>query len=222
MTINASQWYSSGCGGSKARWIERGRIEIEGDGVVSKPVPEAVKKWAPDIIASAKAEKLWPSFVAGFMSTESGGNQFAKSFCCYGLMGFLPATASWVAGRKITPDDLLYNPKLNIQLGAKLIATLMDKYSNNMIKVAASYNAGSVKCGAPKKCPDAPNRWNVVSDCAQGKAVDYPGRIIAYTNGAAESGLFGHSSAERLDSNLKQLAAGIAIITGVLWWRSRR
>ncbi|MDP9145303.1 MAG: transglycosylase SLT domain-containing protein [Actinomycetota bacterium] len=157
--------------------------------------PTAVNKWAKPIVSSAAKHGVPASLVAAFMATESGGNPNAATFCCYGLMGFLPATASWVAGRQVTPAELTGEPELSIDLGAKLIRMLWDKYNGNVVKMAATYNAGSVKCGAPGKCPNAPNQWKVITDCAQGKAVDYPGRIILHNNQAVESGLFGPGAA---------------------------
>lgn len=139
-------------------------------------------------------------------------------------MGFLPKTASWQAGRTITPDELLNDPALSVDLGAKFILYLMNTYKNNPIKVGTAYNAGSIKCGAPSKCPDAPNRWNVVTDCAQGKAVDYAGRVIGFNNAAQASGAFGPSAVGSGSGAGKAsplwFVAGVALVAGV-WWRMK-
>lgn len=221
MVVTSGQWFSSGCGGPQARWLANGRIEIQGEGTPEKALPAAVKQWSSLISTSATKYGLWPHFVAGVMATESGGNQQAKTFCCYGLMGFLPSTATWLAERPVSADELLSNPSLSVDLGAKFIDWLMKKYNNNPIKVSTAYNAGSVKCGAPKNCPDAPNRWNVVADCAQGKAVDYAGRIIGYSNSAQASGLFdGKYDLSGLvpKSSFMPLVVGAALAGGAAWW----
>lgn len=182
--VGATGWFSGGCGGPRARWLSGGLIEVEGEGAPTKKLPAAVEQWGAEISAASKKYDLWPHLVAGFMATESGGDKNAKSFCCYGLMGLLPATASWVAGRSVSPSELLEDTMLNVDLGAKLISQLLDKYGDNPIKVAASYNAGSPKCGRGK-CAE-PNRFNLVADCdSKGVAVDYVTRIIAYSNEAS-------------------------------------
>lgn len=181
--VVSSTWFDSGCGaGPRARWLEGGAIEIEGEGAFKKTLPAAVKQWSAEIAAAALKFDLWPNFVAGFVATESGGQQHAHSYCCYGLMGLLPATASSMAGRQVTPTELLENPALNIELGAKYVDQLMTKYKDNPIKTAAGYNAGLAKCGAGK-C-SVPNRFNLVADCVDGKAIDYVTRIIGYSNAA--------------------------------------
>lgn len=214
----SGDWFTSGCSGTRARW--NGSL-IETSGVlVPRPFPDAVKGWAGPIVSSAAKHGVPASLVAAFMATESGGNPKAASFCCYGLMGFLPATASYVAGRTVTPSELTNNPEFNIDLGAKLLRTLWDKYNSNVVKMAASYNAGSVKCGAPGKCP-IPNQWNVISDCYQGKAVDYPGRIILHNNQAVESGAFG-PSAVGTKSNLLMPLLLVGGVAGAWYlWRRR-
>lgn len=182
--VQTPGWFSSGCAGSsaRARWVSGGYIEIEGQGVLQPTLPAAVDQWTSTIRSAASEHGVPPQLVAGIMATESNGQQGAKSWCCYGLMGFLPATASWVAGRTVTPAELLSNPTLNVRLGAKLIRTLLDKYKGDVVKTTLAYNAGSVKCGTPGKCPDGPNQWRAITDCAQGKAVDYPARMIGYSN----------------------------------------
>jgi len=61
----------------------------------------------------------------------------------YGLMQVLAATASWMAGREVSPSEL-YDPDLNIQLGTKYLAYQQKRYSS-MSDVVAAYNAGSVR-----------------------------------------------------------------------------
>lgn len=198
----SGEWFTSGCSATRARW---NGSTIETDAVLEpRPFPDAVKKWAPEIATSAAKHNVSAPLVAAFMATESGGNPSAATSCCYGLMGFLPKTASWVFNdfkpqaewkKSLTPEELVSNPAQNVDLGAKLIRHLWDQYKGNVVKMAATYNAGSVKCGLPKSCPTAvPNQWNVVSDCASGKVVDYPGRIILFNNKAVELGVFGGSA----------------------------
>lgn len=186
--VSESGWFDSGCGGPRARWVGEGRIEIEGEGLPSKKLPDAVNQWRSEVVSAAAKYGLWPNFVAGVIATESGGSQHAHSSVAYGLMGLVPSTASLMAGRSVGADELLENAALNVELGSKLLDQLFVKYKNNPIKVAASYNAGSPKCGAGK-CVQ-PNRFNLVADCdSKGVAVDYVTRVISYSNAAAAGAL---------------------------------
>ena len=217
--VVSSTWFDSGCGaGPRARWLDGGAIEIEGEGVVKKALPAAVKQWSTEISAVASKFDLWPNFIAGFIATESGGDKNAHSYCCYGLMGLLPATASSMAGRPVSSTELLENAALNIELGAKYVDQLMAKYKDNPIKTAAGYNAGSAKCGAGK-C-GVPNRFNLVADCVDGKAVDYVSRIIGYSN-AARGDLPVTIPKSSGGASPLLLAAGAALIIGGAIYFSR-
>jgi len=186
----ASEWGDAGCGsGPRVRGLAGGSIEVEGEGVPVKALPKAVLQWKSQIRESAARWGVPPQWVAGEMAAESGGQQGVHSYCCYGLLGLLPATASSQAGRTVSPSELLSDPALNIDLGTKLLGSLFVKYKSNPLRIPAAYNAGSPKCGAGK-CAQA-NRWNLVADCVDGKAVDYSGRVIAYSNAALAAGI-GH------------------------------
>lgn len=186
--VTPAGWFDSGCGaGPRARWLPDGSVEIEGEGVPVKALPKDVAQWKATVAQAAAKHGVPPQFVTGVMATESGGNPVAHSFCCYGLMGLLPSTASDQAGRTVAVSELVGNPALNVDLGAKLLGSLFKKYGGNVVRIAAAYNAGSPKCGSGK-C-GAPNRWNLVADCVQGKAVDYSGRVIGFTNAAVKAGV---------------------------------
>jgi len=57
-----------------------------------------------------------------------------------GLMQLLPTTASKVAGRNGCQD--LFQPDLNIHLGASYLKELLEQFKGNLILALASYNAG--------------------------------------------------------------------------------
>lgn len=212
-----AQWFTSGCSGPQARWTSDGLIEIEGEGAVTKTLPEPVKQWRAVVDAAAAKYGLWPQFVDGVMATESGGQKELHSSCCYGLMGLLPQTASSMAGRQVSSTELLNDPALNIDLGAKLLSQLMTKYGGNPIKTVVAYNAGSVKCGTSGKC-SAPNRWNVIADCTTGGAsADYPGRAFGYSNASAAW----RGTTPSLATGAKQSIAPLVLVAGVVglaWW----
>lgn len=182
-------WFDSGCGGPRARWLADGRIEIEGQGVPTSKLPAAVPQWYGEVAKAAAKHGVPVQLVVGVLATESGGNSKAVSPAgAAGLMQLMPDTANDLAKRKVSSTEIL-DPELNIDLGTKYIRELWNRYKGNPIKIAAGYNAGSVICGAPKKCPNGPNQWNVVTDCSGGKAVDYPARMFGYSNAALAEGV---------------------------------
>lgn len=213
--VTSESWFDSGCGaGPRARWLSNGAIEIEGEGVIKEALPQPVLQWGDFIAEAAQKHAVPPQWIAGEMAAESGGQQRVHSWCCYGLMGLLPATASSMAGRKVGADELLDDPELNIDLGTKLLGQLFVKYGGNPIKVPAAYNAGSAKCGAGK-C-ETPNRWNLVADCVKGKAIDYSTRVIRFSNAALGSGIdFAGSKTLFGSTSYLKVGLGVAFVLGI-------
>ena len=80
------------------------------------------------------------------MREESRFNPRAKSeAAARGLLQFIITTARDI-GREVgivdvAPDDL-YDPRVIIQLGAKYISTLSQRFRNDHYDVAGAYNAG--------------------------------------------------------------------------------
>lgn len=212
-------WFDSGCSGPRVRWTPEGLLEIEGEGAVSRALPEKVKQWRDVIVEKSAKYNVYPQFTAGVIATESGGDKNAHSFCCYGLMGLLPATAAQMAGRSVSPAELVNDPALNVDLGTKLLSQLLDKYNGNPIKTVIAYNAGSVKCGTSGKC-SSPNRWNVIADCTTGGVSnDYPGKAFGYSNAAAKW-LGVNPSVASFSSrgpSTGALLLGTAAVGGLLW-----
>jgi hypothetical protein len=114
-----SDWYKSISGyGPRVRFLDDGRIEIEGKGVVKEDIPTAVNQWASVIWDAANKYGLPAHFLAGIMSLESGGNKNAGSYAgAYGLMQLTLDTAKQFKGRKVTKEELLSDPVLNVDLG---------------------------------------------------------------------------------------------------------
>jgi hypothetical protein len=210
-----AEWFDSGCGaGPRARWLEDGRIEVEGEGSPSGELPPAVLQWMPAIAAAADRYGVPRQLVAGVVASESGGQPRVHSWCCYGLMGLLPATAGSQAGRPVGAAELLSDPELNLDLGTKLLGSLMQKYGGNVLKVTAAYNAGSPRCTG--KCL---NRWGLRADCANGAAVDYQTRVIKFSNAALAAGGWQSPARSGLGG---LLLAGLLIAAPVavgLYWR---
>jgi len=83
-----------------------------------------------------------------FMRQESAFNPFARSSAgATGLMQLMPATAAYISGDKALADKkstALFDPELNLALGQRYIADLMDEAAigDNLLFLAAAYNAG--------------------------------------------------------------------------------
>jgi hypothetical protein len=174
-------WSTFACPGTARRWriLPDLRIEIEGHGSPIQPWPKGVDQWS-DLIALKAAEYSVPAYwIAAIMALETAGQpglclKTSDGSCStregMGLMAMLLSTANTLAGRTVTEEELLNDYDLQIDLGAKLIAQLSDKYQGDYVKVAIGYNAGSVRCGSgntfqqPKEpCPPTP--WGVVMGC---------------------------------------------------------
>ena len=89
-----------------------------------------------------------PMLIATVIRVESKFNRNIKSKSgAIGLMQLMEETALEEAdevGENINVTERLYNPEVNIRIGTKYIAKLLNKYDNYLLAMAA-YNAGMGK-----------------------------------------------------------------------------
>jgi len=87
-----------------------------------------------------------PLFVAAMIREESRYNANAVSYAgAIGLMQIMPANGPEFASRLKIPrfnTKMLYNPDINIQMGAWYMKSLMNQFDNNHALVAGAYNGG--------------------------------------------------------------------------------
>ena len=99
-----------------------------------------------DFERMAAAHDLDPWLAMAVARRESAFNPQARSpVGAMGLMQLMPATARKVAkdanlGRPT--NQTLQNPDLNIQLGSRYLAELLDEFKGNRVLALAAYNAG--------------------------------------------------------------------------------
>lgn len=89
--------------------------------------------------------KIDPALIHAIMRQESKFDHRAESpRGAKGLMQLMPATARHVAGRKKLGSDVLMDPQVNLELGEKYIADLLDhrNVDGDLIKLLVAYNAG--------------------------------------------------------------------------------
>lgn len=94
---------------------------------------------------SAGSEKIAPEFVFSIIRQESAFNPRARSpVDAFGLMQLLPSVGKELSkSSKVSysePDDL-YDPEVNIPLGARELKNLLSKYDQQYILAVSAYNA---------------------------------------------------------------------------------
>lgn len=97
-----------------------------------------------DAMINEAAEKYGvdPNVLKCLMAKESQGNPYAVSSAgAVGLMQIKPETASEMAGRPVSAEELKNNPELNIELGTKYFAKML-REKGNLEDALGAYNQG--------------------------------------------------------------------------------
>jgi soluble lytic murein transglycosylase len=99
-----------------------------------------------EVLEATEYVRLDPWLVLGVIRQESAFNARAVSRSdARGLMQLLPSTGREVyqrIGLEAFRDDLLFDPPLNVRLGAQYLSRLTDTHRGNLILALAAYNAG--------------------------------------------------------------------------------
>jgi soluble lytic murein transglycosylase len=94
---------------------------------------------------AAQQFQLSPEFIYSIMRQESSFNPTARSMAdAFGLMQLLPEVAvkaQTQARVAITRPEDLFNPQINIPIGAAYLRQLWDRYHGQFVLVVANYNA---------------------------------------------------------------------------------
>ncbi len=100
---------------------------------------------AETIVREARAQGLEPHLVAAVIEVESAGRPLAVSHVgALGLMQILPETGRELAqkhGVRWSGPDTLFDPAINVKLGAAYLRELTNRYGDVSIALAA-YNWG--------------------------------------------------------------------------------
>lgn len=130
---------------------------------------------------AARGQGLDAALVAGVVWAESKGNPTAVSRAqAYGLMQLRIPTASEVAGRPVTVEEL-FDPAFNLDLGCRYLRRMLDRFDDNVLLALMAYNAG----------PGRVERWlrverdpvAILKHHAYGETRVYVGKVLRHARG---------------------------------------
>ncbi len=103
-------------------------------------------KYKEYILEYSEKYSLNPNLVAAIIKTESKFDVNAKSSKgAMGAMQIMPDTGEWIAeqlGIENFTIDMLYNEKINIEMGCWYLNNLNTEFKGNFQLVVAAYNGG--------------------------------------------------------------------------------
>lgn len=109
--------------------------------------------------AASKQEDVKADLIHAVIDEESGGRPCAVSWKgAQGLMQLMPGTADQFGVKD--PFD----PKQNVQAGAKLLKQLLGKYNGDVSLALSAYNAGEQRVDRDGGIPSIPETKNYVKD----------------------------------------------------------
>lgn len=120
--------------------------ELRNEIVKSHPALLFPMPFKKDVEDASTQFAVEPEFVYSIMRQESSFDPHARSGAdAFGLLQLIPKAAKYAKQKAPTvkynePEDL-YQPEVNIPLGAAFIADTMKKYKGQLILTAAAYNA---------------------------------------------------------------------------------
>jgi len=109
---------------------------------------DEVGQLAVSVAVEAQRSELPAELILAVIRVESSGNTYAMSHVgAMGLMQMMPATAESIAqetGIRWTGAQSLFEPAINVRLGAYYLRTLIDRYGSVPTALAA-YNWGPTR-----------------------------------------------------------------------------
>jgi len=128
---------------------------------------------APLIAGASQAQNLKPEVLRAVIDEESGFHPCAvSSRGAEGLMQLMPDTAEQLGVRD--PFD----PRQNIEGGAKFLKELLDRYGGDLAKALAAYNAGPALVDEAGGVPDLLETQNYVQSILEKLGAGRSGRPV--------------------------------------------
>ncbi len=104
------------------------------------------QRYWEEVADAARQSRLDPLLILGVIRQESAFNPLAVSRSdARGLMQLLPSTGREVfqrLGLGSFQEDALFDPRVNVRLGAQYLGRMADAHRGNLILALAAYNAG--------------------------------------------------------------------------------
>jgi soluble lytic murein transglycosylase-like protein len=157
-----------------------GLVLVEGEGTPSfdpgtarfEQLRQTWVNWAPLILDGASANGIPPQWILAIMCQETGPwsddpHRQATIVSFDGGVGLMQITDKSLGN----PQDML-DPQTNVAVGSAFLGRLAREHDGQLPEIAASYNAGSVRCGSTS------NPWGMVM------TGDYVGNVIRWNNTA--------------------------------------
>ena len=172
--------FTNPCGG--ARWETRpdGLIDIEGLGPVAfepgsarfQQMEQTWANWSGLILDNSTRNDIPPQWILSVMCQETGPwsddpSRQASIVSADGGVGLMQITDPSLGN----PQEML-DPQTNVAVGSAFLGRLARARGGELPEIAASYNAGSVRCGSTG------NPWGMVM------TGDYVGNVIRWNNTA--------------------------------------
>jgi len=173
--VLASQW----------GWNDRAILTIARTGDYADLKLRFPLEYADRVRLHAENSGLDPGYVFAVIRQESAFNRQARSPAgARGLMQLMPATGKLTArSNRISyhGTSQLYDTDKNIQLGTSYLRQVMDRFDNNPVLAAASYNAGPhrVQRWLPDTGPQSAPSW--IANIPYSETRQYVQRILAYS-----------------------------------------
>lgn len=135
------------------------------------------------VMAEARDQGLDPYLVAGVIRRESAFSPVVVSRArAVGLMQIMPATGRALARGAGLPfdTDLLTRPEVNIHLGTRFFADLVDRFDGDLPLVLAAYNAGPTRASEWRRLPEAEDPELFTERIPYGETRDYVRYVLLH------------------------------------------
>lgn len=157
-----------------------GLIDVEGEGTVAfepgsarfQQMEQTWANWKGLIQSGARDNGIPPQWILSVMCQETGPwsndpHEQATIVSPDGGVGLMQIT-----DKSLGDPQAMLDPRTNVAVGSAFLGRLAEKHGGEFPEIAASYNAGSVRCGSTG------NPWGMVM------TGDYVGDVIRWNNAA--------------------------------------